>query len=267
MNMQPAVMIDSAQPVTAADIAAKPIPGVVAVARPLFAGATDAQGNVPDPIATPLTAAEVATIHAAGLAVLPYVNNLGWGDLPNAETVASKVAAAMAQATAIGVPNGCYLAWDLEDWDCPPASLSAIAGGNRASRFGGAGLPYFGAASPTVAVWQQLRATDPNVARMLLWIASWDGWTPGGAIPAWSPGVDDPAVTGWQFTDKGKAGPLGVDVSILRLPLLSIGSVIEGFWLPDGSVGSPTLPVIAQARSDLSAVAQAVAKAQADLGA
>ena len=78
--MQPALMIDNSQPVTAADLAMQTLPGVVAVARPLFAGATDASGNVPVKIAVPLTAAEVAEIHAAGKAVLPYANNIGWGD-------------------------------------------------------------------------------------------------------------------------------------------------------------------------------------------
>ena len=232
----PAIMADSAHPFSASDLAVLPA-GTVAIARPLFAGATDADGSVAVPIATPLSAAEVATIHGAGLAVLPYANNLGWVDLTDPASVTAKSAAAIHQASSIGVPAGCYVGVDLEDWTTPPAALSAIAAAWRASIYGGAGLPYFGAASPTVQVWRQLRATDPNVGRMILWIASWQGtWTPGMPLPAWNPGVDDPAVEAWQFTDKG-AGVY--DLSLLRLPMLSVGSVAEGLWLPDGTVGSP----------------------------
>lgn len=253
--MQPALMIDAASeftPATLANLSSRGLPGVVAVARPLYAGATlGDSNNVPNRIATPLSAREVADIHTAGLAVVPYVNSLGWGDLPNTSLVVEKIKSAIALAHSLGLPAGAYLSFDLEAWQVPDSALSAICSTLRASNLGGAGIGYWSADSPATPDWQRLRATNADVSRLLLWPARWNGWTNGNPLPAWAPGIDDPAVQAWQFTSKGKDGPLGVDVSLLRLPLLSVGGVTEGFWLPDGTVGSPLPPSVVAARAEI----------------
>lgn len=249
----PALMIDSAAeftPATLNNLAGRGLPGVVAVARPLYAGATLGDSNtVPDRIAAPLSAREAADILGAGLACVPYCNSIGWGDLSDTSLVAEKIRSAIALAHSIGLPAGGYMAFDLEDWQVPDAALAAICATIRNSNLGGSGIGYWSAASSATSDWQRLRATNADVARLLLWPARWNGWTDGNPLPSWAPGIDDPAVQAWQFTSKGKDGPLGVDVSMLRLPLLSIGGAAEGLWLADGTVGSPQMPDVTAARA------------------
>ena len=266
----PALMIDSAQeftPATLANLAGRGLPGVVAVARPLYAGATLGDSNtVPNRIATPLSAGEAAAILGAGLAVLPYCNSLGWGDLADTALVAEKVGSAIALTHSIGLPAGGYMAIDLEDWQVPDAALAAICATIRNSNLGGSGIGYWSAASSATSAWQRLRATNADVARLLLWPARWNGWTDGNPLPSWAPGIDDPAVQAWQFTDRGKDGTLGVDVSLLRLPLLSVGNTTEGLWLADGTVGSPQTPEVAAARASVQQAMAALSTADRALG-
>ena len=62
--MQPAIMVDSSQPFTAARLASlkSALPGLVSVARYLFAGATvsGSDATVPQPVAAPLATEEIA---------------------------------------------------------------------------------------------------------------------------------------------------------------------------------------------------------------
>lgn len=237
----PALMVDSNRPAQEL-IGHLGLTGCVAIARPLYAGATSGvDGPVPEPVATPLDASELAVIRQAGLAAMPYLNSIGWGDLADPALCAAKVRAGIAKALALGFPAGTYLGIDLEGWTVPGATVSAVCAENRASVMGGAGLLYLGAIDPTIATWRQLRATDDNVARALLWVARYPApWS--GVVPVWDPGVDDPAVAGWQF-----ASTPTFDLTILRLPLLTIGNAAEGFLLPDGSVGSPQTPDVIDA--------------------
>ncbi len=215
--------------------------GCVAVGRYLFAGATAADGSVPEPIAAPLTADEVTAIHGVGLAVLPIDNGIGWGDTtgPNARANGERKATqAIAAMRVLGVPAGCYLAIDLETWDVAEEFFRGYCAVVRGSAFGGAGIVYGSAGATWRAAFRRASLADPNVARALVWTARYiGGWD--GSIPAWDPQDGDPRTVAWQFCDHGAQR---VDLSVLRLPLPSEGTTPQGLWLADGTVGSPKVP-------------------------
>lgn len=240
--------------------------GCVAVCRPLFLGATAADGTVPQPVGglVPLTADEAAATRAAGLAVLGYGNNIGYGDTTGPNANANGIRKAQEQIAAmqaVGLPPGVYPVADLETWAVDPPFLAGYCDTIRASQFGGSGILYGSADAQWLPSYRQAAAQNANVARALLWIARYVGWD-GGIPTAFNPGVEDQATIAWQFADDG---PRGVDVSVLRLPLLSVGTTPEGLWLPDGGVGSPAA-AIAPGQSALIASLQAkIAAAKAAL--
>jgi len=212
--------------------------GCVAVGRYLFAGATAADGSVPEPVATPLQRDEADAIHAAGLAVLLIDNGIGFGDLtgPGAyDSGVRKAQAAVAAADTLGAPDGSYVAFDLETWAADPAFLRGYCDAMRQSRLGGAGIAYGSADAFWRGAFAAASASNPNVARALVWTARYIGsWN--GTPPAWDPQDDaGDRTVAWQFCDQG---PQGVDLSLLRLPIPGPG----GLWLPGGATGSPKLP-------------------------
>jgi hypothetical protein len=215
--------------------------GCVAVARYLFAGATAPDGSVPDPVATPVSRDEAAAIRAAGLSLLLVDNGIGYGDTTGPQAALNgqrKAQAAIAAAEALGCPAGVYLVADLETWAVDPAFLAAYAAAMRAGPYGGAGIVYGSADAAWRASYTSASLSDPDVARMLCWTARYVGpWT--GTPPAWDPQDGEPRTIAWQFCDQG---PGGTDLSILRLPIPSVGGSPEGLWLPDGMVGSPKAP-------------------------
>lgn len=219
--------------------------GCVGVGRYLFAGATDAQGNVPQPVATPLTPDEAQAILAGGLAILPIDNGIGWGDTTGPNAYANgqrKAQQAVARAQAMSVPAGTYIAFDLEDWAVDPDFFRGYCQVMRQSPYAGSGIVYGSLGGAWRQSFQQASQQDADVARCLIWTGRWIGsWT--GTPPAWDPQDPDPRCVLWQFTDQG---PQGVDLSLVRLPLASIGPVPEGLWLPGGKAGSPMPPAPAQ---------------------
>lgn len=260
-------MADSAQAFTADRLAAlkAAVPGLVAVARYLFAGATvsGTDATVPTPVADPLTTEEIATIAAAGLALLPIANNFGYGEEQTPASCAATAQQAIDQMQALGMPAGVYPVWDLETWPFVSGAVSAILAVGRASIYGGSGVLYCNPASAVVTEWQALRgAGNADAQRALLWIAR---YVPGAATtpPPWAPGVDDPAVVAWQDTDHG---PDATDLSEIRLgAILSVGGVAEGLLLPDGGVGAPPSPDRAAALAAIDAAQAALQKARAAL--
>jgi hypothetical protein len=213
--------------------------GCLGVGRYLFAGATTSSGYVPQPVALPLSAAEVEGILASGLAILPVDNGIGYGDTTGPQAFVNgqqKALAAVRRAEALGVPAGTYIAFDLENWSVDAAFLSGYCGIMRQSPFGGAGIVY-GSVS---ASWRysliRASAWDANVRRVLVWTARYIGpWA--GVVPSWDPEDDAGSRTVlWQFTGQG---PQGVDLDLVQLPLPSEGAITEGLWLPSGAAGSP----------------------------
>jgi hypothetical protein len=234
--------------------------GCVAVARYLFAGATANDGSVPVPVATPLSTDETQAILAAGLAILPIDNGIGYGDTTGPNAYANgqrKASQAVARAQALGVPAGTYIAWDLEAWAVDVDFFRGYAQVMRQSPYGGAGIVYGSAGAAWRAAFGQASLQDENVARCLVWTARYVGpWT--GTPPAWDPQDPDPRCVIWQFTSQG---PQGTDLSLLRLPLPSVGATPQGLWLPGGVVGSP------KAADDPTALQAQVASLQQQLAA
>lgn len=259
--MTPGLMLDTNQDVrTLSGILETP--GLVAVARPLFAGATDAQGQVPQPVATRIASDEVAAILAAGLAFLPYANNLGTSDLLGDYAHGqAKAAELLAAARAIGQPAGSYIALDLEAWPATGAFLQGLLDAMAASEFAGAGIVYGsidGAWRGRLAALQA--AGVASAVRAVQWLAEYTGGPWDGQAPAW-PDWAGASTFGWQFTDQG---PQGCDLSLIRLPVFAVG--VEGLWLPGGGVGSPVLAASPKAPDVPAAVAHLKA-ALGDLGA
>lgn len=247
--MTAGTMLDTNVPVTTTYLRSVNVAGLVAVSRPLFGGATDANGNVPQPVATPVTAGEVAAIHAAGLAFLPYANNYGYGDLLGDAAVAQrKVAEIVAACEALGMPAGCYFAHDFETWSTSEAFFDAVLAATGASQYAGVGVCYGSLGVPGDGSWRDTltamqRAGNAHANRAVQWLAAYgnndlSGYVVNGeillpALPNWA----GASTFGWQALGSVEVGALAVDLSVLRLPVLAVGS--EGLWLADGSVGSP----------------------------
>jgi hypothetical protein len=193
--------------------------GCVAVGRYLFAGATDAQGNVPEPVATPVTADEIAAIHAAGLAVLLIDN--GIGSLDAAADYArgqAKAQAAAAQAKALGCPAGLVIAADLEAWDATPDFLHGYCDAMATAEY--KVMLYGSQQAGWRTAWEQASGQWPACADVLCWTARYVAWDGTGTPPPFAPEDDGGAKTvAWQASDQG---PRGVDVSEILPQLLPL---------------------------------------------
>ncbi len=233
-------------------------PGTVAVARYLFAGATDAAGQVPQPVATPLDAAEVADILQGGYALLTIANNLGSSDLLGDYAHGqAKAGEALAAARAIGQPAGSYIALDLEAWRATGAFLQGLLDAMAASEFAGSGIVYGSIDGSWRGRLAALQASGAaSAVRVLQWLADYIGpWT--GTPPAW-PDWAGATTFGEQFTDEA---PDAEDLSLIRLPVFAVGA--EGLWLTGGLVGSPAAPKV----PDVPAAVAAMKTALGALGA
>ncbi|MHB1870869.1 MAG: glycoside hydrolase domain-containing protein [Steroidobacteraceae bacterium] len=192
----------------------------------LFAGATDAQGRVPKPVATPADPAAIAAVHGAGLSVMLCANNFGWSDTTGPGAAAAGVRKAnedIAAAEALGYAKGCIIAADFEDWAVDPACIYAwcktiAAAGYRPALYGSADGAWRGSWEVASARWA--------VCACPCWTARYVGAAWDGTEPTWAPEDDGGANTWiWQFTDRG---PQGVDLSEVHPALLAKGVL----WAP-----------------------------------
>jgi hypothetical protein len=188
---------------------------------------------------TPLTADEARFLLSHGISILPVYNDsrLNGGTPGTADQGAFEAEELLQQAAAAGVPDGVYVAVDLE-YGCPVTSsyLTALCGAIRASRLAGSGILYGNTTQAYFTAAYHPALADANVQRALLWCAAWIDPPPGGwtlqDLPGWRCPDASAAVVAWQFTDKG---PGGTDLSLVRLPLPTPG----GLWVPTAADLAP----------------------------
>lgn len=228
------------------------------VARYSHQGATDAQGNVPQPVATTLTQTEAKGILAVGLGVLLIGNNIGKDDCvgPFVVTTAHRKAAEIqAAAEAIGYPKGCLVAIDLETWDVDPDFMRTLI--HALIAVGYAVMLYGSAVAGWRSTWEQVSPIDA-ACNCPCWTARYVGgaWT--GTLPAWDPQDDGGSNTlAWQFTDRG---PDGIDLSEIQPPLL--GKV----WTPQATTPAPApAPTPATPTVDVAAALAQLRKIAAEI--
>jgi hypothetical protein len=232
-------MVDCA--VDARTLPARALTGAAVVGRYLGTG-----GGA----ATPLSRSEAAWLLGRGLAVWPIFNDstVDGGDSGSYELGAADARLAIAQADALGVPDGVFVAGDIERNALQKLGGGYIAGwadGMRAGRLGGAGVLYANLIAQAFgqAFDEALVLSPDNVNRLGFWDAA---WLSTGEPPASAPSfADTVARLPWQAAHKaqvwarqyagGAAGGL-VDLSVLFLPWPTIGR--EGLWYSPG-VGFP----------------------------
>lgn len=168
--------------------------------------------------ATALCPTEVANIHDSGCKLLPIFNDLDPARLQTAADADAAWSRCETQATRLAVPQGVYLAFDLESgWVPSDAWWAQFLAHVYASQWGGVGIWYVAGSSPALITPPQV----PYADRMLYWRASW--------VPEWEQGlVWRPYClqeVAWQWMSLED-----FDLSWIKLPLPSIGQVPEGLW-------------------------------------
>lgn len=212
--------------------------------------------------ATPLSVAEAQFLLAAGVSILPVWNDTGVYSL--GQGYAGGVAdarRAIQRCDALGVPDGTYVAADLEyGWPVTQGWIEGWAVTMRQSRLAGAGMiyanldqPYF--RDPFLDALQGTHADD--VRRLLLWSANWTA-RPFTASdpPRWSPSVPSVATAGQVVAWQANGGAYGdvADLDLIELPLPGPG----GLWVPATHQDTPAGHIQA-AIADLQAALSEVA--------
>jgi hypothetical protein len=212
--------------------------------------------------ATPLTADEANWLFARGCGVIPIYNdspvNAGiQGTYALGQQDAQR---AMAQAQAVGVPEGVYLVADIEygaavtgDW------IRGWADAMRAGPYAGAGILYCAPRSPAFAqAWQDAWGSgNPNVRRLLIWSATPEpGPSTAAGMPPWGPDVPPGGTVAiWQYAEGAYGGLVDLDEADDQ-------ALAGGLWVPSG----PKAPDLAAALRALDQAQQALAAARAALG-
>ena len=156
------------------------------VIRPLGTGGVTASGK---PVATPVTTKEINDVRAAGVAQMFYYNDSRLNGLKvsaSAEQGVFEAKELLAQADAVGVPDGTYVPIDIEygvtenPKNTPQALaayITAVADTIRPTRLAGAGGFYanMGPGSLFAKALMLALSQDQtgNVHRLILWPADW----------------------------------------------------------------------------------------------
>ena len=219
-------------------------PEVRIISRGLFEGATDAGGNVPQPVEDPLDAQELKAILAAGFAFQPYANNFGSGDLdesngPAAVVAPRKMAEIAAALDALGYPADAYFSLDWEAWAATKTFVRLMLAAVAGSKWAGSGIVYGSIGGGWRGILTSLQdAGDGPARRAIQWLAEYPEpayqWQQGDALPG-LPDWAGASTFGQQFAGGCLVNGQTVDMSVIRTPLLVVGA--EGILLPDGSVG------------------------------
>lgn len=176
------------------------------------------------------TAADVAAAHAAGLPVLAVFNGayVNGGSTGTAQQGQADGAEAVKEAAALGLPQGCVLAIDIEE-----DALAALEGAYlvevaKAVQAGGWVCMFYVSARQAAfnaVIDAALSQDQATIVACLWWLPSWLGTgQPVGPPPQWSDPLG-PAdlpwssqyianVAAWQWWNEGT-----FDVSIYRAPL------------------------------------------------